>query len=253
MSTPQLTLHEFGAPGGRRGLWLHGWLGSGAEGEALARALGPGFQLICPDLPGHGGPPMAAWDLSRTLAAVAEMAADCDFAAGYSMGGRILMMAAARHPESFRRLVIESASPGDADPQARARRRQADCQRGERLCKLGLPAFLREWEQMEMWGGFRDFPPRQGDEAQLAGALNLFSRGNQPDLRPWLRTTTCRLLWLAGRRDAAYVEHADWVRAHTRHRVEVLDTGHNLHSHDPEGWADRVRSFLQTANPAADQ
>lgn len=239
----QLPVHTFGQ-GRVRGLWLHGWLGQGEEGEALQPHLGPTFTLICPDLPGHGAAPFNGWTLTHTLTAIAELAATCDWAGGYSMGGRLLMMAAARHPEAFKELVIESASPGLADDKARAERRETDARRAADLCARGLTAFCRDWYAQEMWAGLAT-PLRQGEAAALAEALTCFSLGNQPDLRQWLRFSAGHILWLAGSQDPAYAAHAAWVRQHCHHTVEIFNAGHNVHLQQPRAWAMAIRNFIE--------
>lgn len=249
----QLSRHEFGPANAPRGLWIHGFMGDGEQGADLQRALGPAFRLRCPDLPGHGNTRLAGWTLHDTLDALAELAADCDWAGGYSMGGRLLMMAAAKHPDAFSTLVIESASLGYADPAERSHRRELDHQRAENLISQGLTAFREEWYEMEMWGGWAPSTPGRGDEQELAGALALFSTGNQPDLRLWLSSTTCRVLWLAGCRDPVYAQQARWVERHTRHFPVLQDAGHNLHGQQPEAWADALRRFLSTESQPQDQ
>lgn len=240
----QLSLHEFGPATAPIGLWIHGFMGDGQQGADLQRTLGPEFRLRCPDLPGHGNTFFADWTLGDTLDELAECAADCAWAGGYSMGGRLLMMAAAKHPESFSTLVIESATLGYPDPAERAQRRNLDQQRAEKLIARGLEVFREEWYRMEMWGGWTPSAPGRGDERELAAALTLFSAGNQPDLRTWLSSTTCQVLWLAGYRDPVYAQQAHWVARHTRHSPVVLDAGHNLHGQQPEAWAEALHHFL---------
>jgi 2-succinyl-6-hydroxy-2,4-cyclohexadiene-1-carboxylate synthase len=243
----QLSRHEFGSPAAPCGLWVHGFMGTGQQGAELQTGLGPEFRLRCPDLPGHGNTPVADRTLGGTLNHLAELAADCTWAGGYSMGGRLLMMAAAKHPGAFRHLVIESASLGYPSPNERARRREVDRLRGEKLISMGLSAFREEWYRMEMWGGWTPSSPAGGDEHELAAALTLFSTGNQPDMRLWLSTTTCRVLWLAGSRDPVYVEQSRWLERHTRHSPVLLDAGHNLHQQQLRSWANALRQFLSTS------
>lgn len=238
-----LFLHSFEREGGSRGLWLHGWMGSGKEGGELAEALGS--TLVCPDMPGHGQTPLGDWHLRELLQEIASLSQEADWAGGYSMGGRILMMAAKMYPECFGPLVLESSFWGYTTPEERHSRLQTDLLRAEELKRVGLDVFTDQWYQLPMWGGFVP-PSRTGDSGELAEALLRFSSGKQPDLQSWLQTTTSPVLWLAGTRDSAYVHRADWVRSHTRHRVVTLDTGHQLHGEQPAAWAGAVRDFLKT-------
>ncbi len=234
-----------------RGLWLHGFLGSGREGEGLfspwCRETGP--EILCPTLPGHGLPPEPAASLTVTLDRIASLAAGRDWAAGYSMGARLLMMAAARHPEAFSTLILESAALGFADPDTRKARRELDAERAGRLRNEGLNAFTDWWYTLPLWQGSTPPPERQGDPEALANALTSFSTGNQPDMRTWLRSTSCRILWLAGERDRAYVDQAKEVeRTAPRVYVHLIpDAGHNAHHDQPGRWRDAVHTFLNSS------
>lgn len=240
-------LHRVGPPSARQGLWLHGFLGSGSEGHRLFADWPEPRQWLCPDLPGHGERPQTHLDLGDTLEAIADLAAGCDCAAGYSLGGRLLMMAAARYPSAFSRLIVESASLGSADPEARARRRQLDAGRADDLRHRGLQAFCVDWYALPMWAGLSSPPVRTGHAEHLADALQAFSQGNQPDLLPWLSIAPQRILWLAGAEDTAYVLQAETVRRRA-HRVQislVQGAGHNVHDARPEAWRQQLLLFLQ--------
>ena len=243
MKKGRLYQHRFGDAKAVPVLWLHGWLGQGSDGEALQEVLGENVQFICPDLPGHGETPIGSWELSALLRTLAEVAARCEIVMGYSLGGRLLMMAAARYPLAFGSLVIESAHPGLCSEEERMKRKMVDSQRAQDLRDMGLDAFCRQWYQAGMWAGLPP-PDREGDPKELAEALQRFGLCHQPDLRPWLRTTRNPLLWLAGTRDRAYVSHADWCRQHTSHQVEVVDTGHNIHDQNPGDWARLIQQFI---------
>jgi 2-succinyl-6-hydroxy-2,4-cyclohexadiene-1-carboxylate synthase len=225
---------------GSTGLWIHGWMGSGEEGQNLANALGQ--NLMCPDLPGHGQTPVDGWKRDEVIDRIAELASEADWVGGYSMGARLAMMAAMKHPKAFDRLILESGFLGYRTPEERAERLQVDTKRAERLLELGCDAFCEEWYTQPMWAGM-NAPPRKGLATEWAEALNRFSSGRQPNLRPWICSTTCRVLWLAGSRDSTYSAQADWVRNHTRHRVQIVDSGHNLHRTDPKAWAATIHHF----------
>lgn len=226
-------------------VWIHGWLGDGAEGEQLVPLLGEDVLLLCPDLPGHGETPLAEWTLSQVLKVIAEICREADAAIGYSLGGRLLMMSAAQYPLCFGPLVIESSHPGLTTARERSERRNTDDLRAEELRRDGLQRFCESWYAAEMWGGLTP-PQRQGDAEELAGALERFSLCHQPDLRPWLRSCGHEILWLAGRRDPAYVEHTRWIQQNTSHTGLILDAGHNVHAQCPAAWAEHLRARLTT-------
>ena len=237
-----MSLKTFGPVAGRRLLWLHGWLGHGSEGREVQKILGEEFCVVCPDLPGHGETPLGDWTLPGLLKEIAALAEKTDGAVGYSMGGRLLMMAAARYPQSFSSVVIESAHPGLISEVEKAERRRVDHQRARELTESGLSEFCATWYAASMWGGLTP-PVRKGDSEELAGALERFGLGHQPDLHPWLRTTSLPLLWLAGSRDQGYINHTKWLRKHTSHRAVLVDCGHNVHAQCPDAWCETLKEF----------
>ena len=84
--------------------------------------------MLTLDLPGHGATQTPA---EPERASMAETAADLDALLeqivpqqqvdlmGYSMGGRLALFFALNYPDRVRRLVLESASPGLAEPEER--------------------------------------------------------------------------------------------------------------------------------------
>jgi 2-succinyl-6-hydroxy-2,4-cyclohexadiene-1-carboxylate synthase len=253
----KLHVARFGTPGMPRQLWLHGFLGRGENWRETLEPWADRYEFLCPDLPGHGSTPWTGEGLGATLEAIAHLAKDCLLAGGYSMGGRLLMMSAARHGDAFQTLVVESAALGYADPAERASRRDLDASRARRLLEEGLPAFVRDWYAAPAWNSLREDEGRfakvladrsQGDAAGLAAAMEAFGPGHQPDLRQWLRYTHLRILWLAGGRDSTYVAEAEEVRQRMpRVRVGILPgAGHNAHLEQPGLWRNAVGDFIQS-------
>jgi len=86
-------------------LLLHGALGSGRQMAPLGALLG--HDLPCPDLIGHGSlahldAPMTMEKMVAQVAAIIKHPTDI---IGYSMGGYIALIVAAKHPEKVRRVV----------------------------------------------------------------------------------------------------------------------------------------------------
>ena len=93
---------------------LHGFTGDGSTMRALADLADPA--AIVPDLVGHGAGPHSTDPADYTVDAMADavlaLAGDrCDLV-GYSMGGRVALTAACRHPERVRSLTLIGASAG---------------------------------------------------------------------------------------------------------------------------------------------
>lgn len=238
-------------------VYLHGWLGSTRDWEAVQPLL-PGLAL---DLPGHGAAlhrHASAYTLSgaadAVVAAVDAAGAEQPVLVGYSMGGRVAMTAALRHPGRFRALVLESASPGLRSQAERAARRAIDEARAAHV-ERDLAGFLDAWYRLPLFASLDAVPGRatatiaerlQGDPAELARALRGLSLAYQPAY--WDRLANLPpTLALAGALDTKYVALVGAMGTAptvTTHRVPRA--GHSVHRERPRAFAEAVRAWLDT-------
>ncbi|WP_031370594.1 alpha/beta fold hydrolase [Lysobacter antibioticus] len=122
---------QIGAP---RLLALHGWLDNAASFVPIAPWF-EGFDLVAPDLPGHGAsahlPPAADYTLitaARAALAVADaLGWDRFHVLGHSLGGATASVVAAATPQRVDRLLLIEALGSLAEPEDRvaARLREA--------------------------------------------------------------------------------------------------------------------------------
>lgn len=101
---------------------LHGFLGGAGDWLPIMHGLAyAGYECVAVDLPGHGGTRVdcgaaeGPWSVEAVADAV--LAAVCGTGSraaviGYSLGARVAMAMAARHPERIRGLVCCSGNPG---------------------------------------------------------------------------------------------------------------------------------------------
>lgn len=98
--------------------YLHGLFGRGRNFTSIASGLLPEAQSLLVDLPNHG---RSGWTEHFDYAQMADIVAEylrAGFAAsgpvdvvGHSMGGKVAMVLALRHPDLVRRLAIIDISP----------------------------------------------------------------------------------------------------------------------------------------------
>jgi lipase len=104
-----MSLHaeRWGEPGGPRVVCLHGVTSHGRHFGRLAEVL-RGFEVLAPDLLGHGSSPFEPpWSLGAHVDAVVEaVGAEPAFLVGHSFGGRVAFELAARAPKLVPRLVL---------------------------------------------------------------------------------------------------------------------------------------------------
>jgi 2-succinyl-6-hydroxy-2,4-cyclohexadiene-1-carboxylate synthase len=168
--------------------------------------------------------------------------------AGYSAGGRLCLQLALDRPELVERLVLVSASPGIADPEERAARREADEQLAREIDRDGLDAFLDRWLAQPLFASLpreaAELEVRERDPAVLTHALRALGQGTQEPLWDRLQELRMPVTLVVGALDDKYT---DIARAVARHivaaRVHVIGgAGHALHLEQPEALADLMVS-----------
>ena len=102
-----LAVRQWGDPAAPRVVCLHGVTGHGRHFAGLAERLAPRFQVLAPDLIGHGDSPYAPpWSIDAHLAAVVGAVGDRRAVwIGHSFGARLGHELAARRPDLVDRLV----------------------------------------------------------------------------------------------------------------------------------------------------
>lgn len=216
-------------------LLLHGFSGSSQDWKPSLEQWGPGFQLILPDLRGHGRSGVLAKTFRHDEAA-ADMLALLDHmgigvvsAVGISGGGNVLLHMATKQPRRVQGMVLVSATPY-FPAQARAIMREYG---------TSLPAEQREHLRRTHTGGDAQIDALLASTAAFADSYD--------DLNftpPLLSTIRARTLIVQGDRDPLYpVElSVDMAKAIPNSSLWIIPGG----GHGPvigERWPE----FMKTA------
>jgi 2-succinyl-6-hydroxy-2,4-cyclohexadiene-1-carboxylate synthase len=240
--------------------FLHGFMGDSADWGPVMARLEDRFRCLAMDLPGHGrslDQPDETYSVEGATQAVvetldAEDVPPCTLV-GYSMGGRVALSLALRHPERVERLVLESTSPGLRTETERAERRAVDADRADRI-EEDLPAFLAGWyrqplfESLARHGLVEEMVQTRStnDPHELARALRGMSPGRQASFWDQLDELDRPTLIMTGALDDKYVDITDATdaRIDPARRVVVSEAGHNVHAERPTAFFDVLKHFL---------
>ena len=162
-----------------------------------------------------------------------------DILLGYSMGGRLALRMLELHP--MQKAIIVSAGLNAPDDE----RRKRDEEWARRFETEAWPTLMRDWNAQPVFGGHAlDRREEDYDRAELARQLREYSPAVLPP--PELERIETPVLWIAGERDAKYVDIARRAVARLP-RAELWicpDAGHRVPWEQRDAFVARLREFL---------
>ena len=241
-------------------LALHGFTGSTATMWPLVRPLTGTRRVAVVDLPGHGHSTIIddahAFGFEHTVDAVAAVIDRHHLGpahvVGYSMGGRVALGVAVRHPGHVASLSLIGASPGLSDPVERAARRRSDDELADDLLEDGLTAFVDRWMASPLFASqvrlgadaLADARTQRlaNDPDGLAGSLRGAGTGAQPSYWHDLAGIVAPVLMVVGDEDPKFRAVAMRMAAGlVQSAIEVVPgAGHAAHLENP----DHVRAAI---------
>ena len=248
---------------GPRVVFLHGLFGQGRNFTQIAKALTPDLRSVLVDLPNHGRSPwLDTTDYEVVADTVASVVRDRYLdggrvhLVGHSMGGKVAMVLALRHPELVERLVVVDIAPvasGGAgefehlldslaglDLATIERRADADAALEAQVDDERVRGFLlqnlRSGTDGFTWQANLDL--LRSELSSIAGFPEVGGSFERP------------VLWIAGQHsDYVQPEHGAAMRAlfPSTRLVTVKGSGHWVHSEQPEAFVSALRVFLAAA------
>lgn len=243
-------------------LFLHGFMGSGADFRQVVSVLSSDFCCLTLDLPGHGKTEVAK-DLDYQMPIVAQtivaLLRELDiiqcFLVGYSMGGRLGLYLAVHFPQHFIKVVLEAASPGLKSQLERELRIKQDLTQINRLQTSAFSWFLEEWYSNSLFISFKQHPlyPQaiaqrlNNDPSKLVKSLQYMGLGVQPSLWKHLSTLQIPLLLIVGEWDSKFIAiNQKMANLSPQAQLKVVkNSDHNVHFKHPAQVAQLIRSFCQ--------
>lgn len=225
-------------------VWLHGFTQTKDSGHQFRSILTGTYEVLTLDLPGHGENASISSSLNETADLLADVLPNEPFIlGGYSMGGRVALHFALRHPERLRHLVVLSATSGIRDDVDRAARRDRDDALADQIQSIGAEAFLDEWLAQPMFASLPHDPleraARSHDATGLANSLRRAGTGVQAWLGAELAALQVPTLIAAGANDPKFVGEARLLHETLPNaRVAlVANAGHAAHLERPDAFA----------------
>ncbi|MEK4700851.1 2-succinyl-6-hydroxy-2,4-cyclohexadiene-1-carboxylate synthase [Solibacillus sp. FSL R7-0668] len=243
---------------------LHGFTGSTKTWQHVVQALPTTVRCIMVDLIGHGETSAPedieayAMDFQVDLlhGLFQQLHAQKFTLLGYSMGGRVALSYAVKHPQNLEHLLLESASPGLQHVQERAARKQADDQLAEKILHNGIESFVEKWENIPLFASQKRLNEAVQQEIRnerlsqreigLANSLRGMGTGVMPNLWDDLAKLPIAVTLLTGELDQKFValnEKMQNLLIHAQHLI-IPAVGHAIHVENPLKFATIVEEMI---------
>jgi 2-succinyl-6-hydroxy-2,4-cyclohexadiene-1-carboxylate synthase len=238
---------------GPRMVFLHGFTQAGASWNPVLEACADlAADVVLPDLPGHGRSNSTALNLNDTADVLASTFGPA-FYVGYSMGGRLALHMAVRHPNHVHGLLLFGATAGLATEPERTQRREAD----ELLARNLEATVLQRWLSNPMFATLPDDPEglllrQQNTVTGLASSLRLSGTGSQDSLWGELETIRVPTIIAAGDRDEKFTAIGQALTARigpNARFTSVANAGHACHLEQPQQATKLITQLLSGAPP----
>ena len=255
---------NFGPQNAQSIVWLHGFLGNGADWIPFSSQI-EGFHHVIVDLPGHGKsllpPTRGEAGFEETVSALAELIqTECSkppVVVAYSMGGRLALALASKHPSAFAGLVIVSASPGLADSHERENRQRWDHDLGKKLRETPRMEFLDAWYDQELFKTLSKQPDLLEtlknsrlniDLQSVSESLAYTGAGVMPYIGDRIHDLEVPLMYVTGSEDRKYAKIGrELTTGKGNIQLEIFsEASHAAHIEKPLEFIKVLRTFLKT-------
>lgn len=262
-SDPAGRIHTEIVEGGpRRVVFLHGLMGRGKNFTTIARGITDTTTSLLMDLPNHGA---SCWTAGFDYIEMADLVAEelrRDFCKdepavvlGHSMGGKVAMLLALRHPELVAGLIIEDIAPtnssasefehllgtllGKIDVSQLKSRTDAHAAVKQDIDDKTVRGFLLQNLVRDDDGGFKWEPNIQMLFDNLDTIVDFPDVDATFDDHP--------VLWMKG-------EHSDYINDESAEvmrelfpmtrRIQIRDAGHWIHAEQPKHFIETIDYYI---------
>lgn len=256
-------------------LLVHGMAGSAATWKSVLPRLARDYTVIAPDLLGHGksDKPRTDYSLGAFAAGLRDLLVaqgiERATVVGHSLGGGIAMQMAYQHPERVERLVLVGS--GGLGREVSPVLRLLTLPGAEYLMPLLFTSYSREIGNRismmlrrgglrapaveETWRAYVSLTQSENRAAfvkTLRSVIDISGQSVSAHDRLYLASHMPTLIMWGERDQIIPVDHAyDAQEAMPGSRLEIFpESGHFLHSEEPDRFIRVLREFLATSSPA---
>ena len=239
-------------------LFLHGFSGSHQSWGKIIDELDS--YCIALDIVGHGDSKFLNINYNYSIDdwcsdlyyIIDELEIDKIKLCGYSMGGRLAVAFAIKHPDRIEKLILESSSLGLIDDNHKTRRYKEDISLSKTI-EQDIYKFTEKWEKNSLFSNQEsrnkeDFLKQKKirlshNPFQLSHALKTFSQGNMDSYEDEFRKMNLSITSINGSEDSKYLEIGKKM-AQINPRVTqhiIKDANHNVHLESPNLFAELIK------------
>ncbi|HEY5267204.1 MAG TPA: alpha/beta fold hydrolase [Acidimicrobiales bacterium] len=229
-------------------VWLHGFTQTKNSAHEFRSILTGTYEVLTIDLPSHGENAAVSASLEETADLLAEVLPQEPFVlGGYSMGGRVALHFALRHPERLAGLFLLSATLGIQNNDERRARRERDDKLAERIEEIGTDQFLSEWLAQPMFATLpldpQERAARSRDALGLANSLRHAGSGTQNWLGDEVTELDVPTTLVVGSKDKKFINEGQQLNERLAHpSLSIIhDAGHAAHLEQPDAVAHLLR------------
>jgi 2-succinyl-6-hydroxy-2,4-cyclohexadiene-1-carboxylate synthase len=206
------------------------------------------------DLPGHGANPALPREATDFTSNVDVIAKSLPLSMppiliGYSMGARIALGLALRHPDKVASAILIGVDAGIEDEAMRAERIAWDDAWADRAERESVESFATAWEKLPLFDSQQnlsadlraDLRKQRTSHAPagIAWAMRTLGLGRMPSFWPLLEKNEVPLVLMSGALDRKFTEKSRAIvtRSKNARAVVVADVGHNVALEAPDAVA----------------
>jgi 2-succinyl-6-hydroxy-2,4-cyclohexadiene-1-carboxylate synthase len=239
-------------------LFLHGFLGSLEDWSDICSDLKGDYSFLLIDLPWHGnsdGAKSIAEAASSVIKLLNSLKLRPVYLYGYSMGGRLALYLTLRYPQYFRRVILESASPGLKSKKERQTRIVNDERLAQRLENESLNNFFSFWYDQPLFANLvklddfaQIFKRRMKNKAhRLAQSLRTLGTGQQPSLWEEIKNNRLSVKPVTGEFDAKFTGIArEMCEFNNKFSCKIVeDSGHTVYVENRQVVIEIIMEFFK--------